>query len=129
MARMHPWKRPAGWWLRNPRYLLFQAREVGGVLSALYGLVLLYELRQYHRGEDAFAWFQGILTTPPVLILTLVVFAFVLVHAVTWFMLIGKAQPVALTKKPIPWERAFAGNLVLWAVVSAAVLYIVFGGL
>lgn len=129
MARMHPWRRPAGWWLRNPRYLQFQAREVGGVLSALYGLVLLYELRQYHRGEDAYAWFQGILATPPVLLLTLVVFAFVLVHAVSWFMLVGKAQPVALTKKPIPWQKAFAANLVLWAVVSAAVLYIVFGGL
>jgi len=126
---MLPWKRPAGWWLRNPRYFLFQMREVGGVFAALYALVLLWQLREFSQGELAYATFLAFMGTPGMFVVNAVMFAFVLVHAVTWFMLIGKAQPVALTKKPIPWERAFAGNLVLWAVVSAAVLYIVFGGL
>jgi len=122
-------KRPAGWWLRNPRYLLFQAREVGGILTAAYGLVLLYQLRQFHRGPSAFEWFQAMLQSPPVVLLTFVVFGFIMVHALTWFQSLARAQPVALTKRPMPWRQAFAVTVVLWILVSVVVLYLFFGGL
>lgn len=110
-------------------YIGFQLREAGGILSAVYGLVLLYLLRQYHAGEDAFAWFQATMSSLPFLLLTFVVFGLVLVHAVSWFALIGKAQPVQFTREPLPWQKVFVGNLAIWAVVSVLVLLIVFGGL
>jgi len=127
-ARLYPWKRPRGWWLRNPRYLGFQLRETGGVVSALYGLILLNMLRQLQAGESAYTAFLDLMRSPPVLFVNLVLFALVIYHAITWFMLIGKAQPIRFTAKPIPWKTAFGVNLVLWLGVSGAVVYLIFGG-
>ena len=128
-ARPYPWKRPRGWWLRNPRYLSFQLREAGGVVSALYGLILLNMLLQLRAGESAYTAFLDTMRTPPMLYVNLVLFGLVVFHAVSWFMLIGKAQPIRFTEKPIPWKSAFAVNLVLWLGVSGAVVYLIFGGI
>ncbi len=127
-VREYPWRRRAGWWLRNRRYLSFQLRELGGVVSALYGLILLYMLRQLRAGESAYTAFLDLIRTPPILYVNLVLFALVMWHALTWFMLIGKAQPIRFTEKPISWKTAFAVNLFLWLGVSGAVVYLIFGG-
>ena len=126
--RPYPWKRRRGWWLRNPHYLLFQAREVGGILTAVVGLILLYQVIQLQAGPNAYSAFLTIAFSPPMLALMTVLFAFVLVHAVTWFMLLGKAQPIQFTAKPMSWRKVFAINLILWALVSIGVLYLIFGG-
>jgi len=130
MARHeYPWKRRPGWWLRNPRYLAFQLREAGGVVCALYGLLLLNLLMQLREGESTYVAFLTMLRTPPVLYLNGVLFGLVLWHAISWFMLIGKAQPVQLTRKPLPWKAVFGINVVLWLGVSGAVVYLIFGGI
>lgn len=126
--RLYPWKRPRGWWLRNPRYLLFQAREIGGILTAVYGLVLLYQLREFRRGEGAFEAFASLIGSPPIVLFTVVVFAFVLVHAVTWFAAFAKSQPGRPGRR-VPWQKPFVGLIVLWGAVSLAVLFLFFGGL
>jgi len=126
---MYPWKRRAGWWLRNPRFILFQAREAGGFVSALFGLLLLYMLVRYHEGVASYDAFLAMLSTPVALTVLAVSFAFVMVHALTWFLLIGKAQPIRFTKKPLRAGTVFAVNIVLWVLVSGAVLFVVFGGL
>lgn len=128
-VRMFPWKRPRGWWLRNPRYLGFQLREAGGVVSALYGLLLLNLLMQLNAGESAYNSFVLALRTMPFVFVNLVLFALVVYHALTWFMLIGKAQPIRIGSKPMPWRTAFAVNVVLWLGVSGAVVYLIFGGI
>lgn len=129
MAHPYPWRRRPGWWLRNPRYLMFQLRELGGVVSALYGLVLLTMLAQLAAGEAAYTAFLTTMRTPPVLYLNVVLFALVLWHALSWFMLIGKAQPIQLTRAPLPWKVVFGINVVLWLIVSGAVVFLMFGGI
>jgi len=121
-------KRPAGWWLRNPRYFSFQLREAGGVITALYGLVLLNMLQQLSNGESSYTAFLALMRTPPILYVNLVLFALVMWHAITWFMLIGKAQPIQFTERPLPWKVVFGVNLLLWIGVSGAVVYLIFGG-
>jgi fumarate reductase subunit C len=129
MAHPYPWKRRPGWWVRNPRYVMFQLREAGGVVSALYGLVLLTMLAQLGAGEAAYTAFLTTLRTPPVLYLNVILFALVLWHAMSWFMLIGKAQPIQLTRRPLPWRVVFGINVVLWLVVSGAVVVLIFGAI
>lgn len=97
-------------------------------MSALYGLILLYMLRELRAGESAYTTFLDVMRTPPILYINLVLFALVMWHALSWFMLIGKAQPIRFTAKPMPWKTAFAVNLVLWVGVSAVVVYLIFGG-
>ena len=128
-GREYAWKRRPGWWLRNRRYLMFQLREAGGVVCALYGLVLLNMLVQLRAGESAYTAFLDLLRTPPVLYLNVVLFALVVWHALTWFMLIGKAQPIQFTRQPLPWKVVFGINVLLWLGVSGAVVYLIFGGI
>ncbi len=98
------------------------------MISAVYGLVLLNLLRQLRAGESAYTSFLQLLRTPPLLYVNVVLFALVMWHAITWFMLIGKAQPIRFTAKPVPWKTAFAINVLLWLGVSGAVVYLIFGG-
>lgn len=128
MAHPYPWRRRPGWWLRNPRYVMFQLRELGGVVSALYGLLLLNLLVQLDAGESAYTAFLTAIRTPPLVYVNVVLFALVLWHAISWFALIGKAQPVQLTREPLPWKAVFAVNVVLWLVVSGAIVFLIFGG-
>jgi len=104
-------------------------REFGGVVSAIYGLIFLIMLRDLRAGESAYAAFLTLMRTPPLLYVNLVLFALVVWHAVSWFMLIGKAQPIQFTERPLSWKLVFGINVLLWIGVSGAVVYLVFGGL
>ncbi len=98
------------------------------MISAVYGLILLNLLRQLRAGESAYTSFLELFRTPPLLYVNVVLFALVMWHAITWFMLIGKAQPIQFTEKPLPWKAVFAINVLLWLGVSGAVVYLIFGG-
>jgi fumarate reductase subunit C len=108
---------------------MFQLREVGGVVSALYGFLLLNLLLQLSAGKAAYDAFLATMRTPPVLYLNVVLFGFVLWHAISWFMLIGKAQPIRFTREPLPWKLVFGINVILWLLVSGAVVVLIFGGM
>jgi len=103
-------------------------RELGGVISAVYGLLFLNLLRTLRAGESAYTAFVEMMRTPPILYVNLVLFALLMWHAVTWFMLIGKAQPIQFTERPLPWKAVFGVNVLLWIAVSGAVVYLIFGG-
>src|SRR5437667_169270 len=96
---------------------------------APHGLVLLNMLVQLRAGESAYTAFLNLLRTPPVLYLNVVLFALVVWHALTWFMLIGKAQPIQFTRQPLPWKVVFGINVLLWLGVSGAIVYLIFGGI
>jgi len=99
------------------------------VVSALYGLIFLNLLRTLRAGESAYTSFVDTMRTPPILYVNLVLFALLVWHAVTWFMLIGKAQPIQFTERPLPWKSVFGVNVLLWIGVSAAAVYLIFGGI
>ena len=85
-------------------------------------------LRTLRAGESAYTAFVDAIRTPPILYVNLVLFALLVWHAVTWFMLIGKAQPIQFTERPLPWKAVFGVNVLLWIGVSGAVVYLIFGG-
>ncbi len=104
-------------------------REFGGSLSALYGIVLLILLIELNAGKPSYDAYIEFLWSPPVLVLTAIASFFILTHAITWFYLIGKSQPVMSSYRSPSAGRIFALLLVLFAVISVAVLFVVFGGL
>ena len=93
------------------------------------GLILLDLLVQLPAGASAYTAFLNLWRTPPMWYLNLVLFALVLWHAISWFMLIGKAQPIQFTRRPLPWKVVFGVNVLLWLGVSGAVVYLIFGGI
>ncbi len=123
------WKRRGGWWAQNGRYTLFMLREAGGSLSAVYGIILLGLLIEYNQGPSAYANYIAFLETPAMLVVQGVILVFVLVHAITWFYLIGKSQPAMSAYRAPAWTRVFGLMIVIFLAASAGVLFVVFGGL
>ena len=123
------WKRRGGWWTHNRRYVSFMLRETGGSLSALYGIILHGLHNTYNQGASAYANYVAFLETPAMLVVQAIILFFVLAHAFTWFMLIGKSQVVMSAYRAPAWTRIFCLMIVVFLVASVAVLFIVFGGL
>ncbi len=123
------WKRRAGWWTHNGRYALFMLREAGGSLCAVYGLILLGLLIEFQMGPTAYANYLAFLQTPWMIGLQAILLAFILVHAITWFYLIGKSQAVMSAYRAPGWTRIFGLMIVIFLAASAGVLFVVFGGL
>jgi fumarate reductase subunit C len=109
------------WWLGQWSYLLFVLRELSGVFVAWFVVYLLLAVTAIADGpaayQDFLAWSGG----GWVLVLNVVAFAFVLLHAVTWFALAPKAMVVPHVP---PWVVLVAHYLA-WAVLSAAVAWLV----
>ncbi len=105
------------------------AREVGGALCAVYAVVLLGLLATHDLGKTSYENYVAFLQTPVMLVLQAVILVFVLIHAFTWFLLIGKSQAVMSSYRAPSWTRVFGLMVVVFLGASAAVLYLVFGGL
>jgi len=116
------------WWLARWAYLKFILRELSSVFVAWFVIVTMLEIRALTRGPAEFAEFQQWLRSPLLLILNVVSLFFVVFHAVTWFNLAPKAIVVRLRGKRLPNLAISAPNYVAWAVISAAVAWIILRG-
>jgi fumarate reductase subunit C len=116
------------WWLRRTSYLLFVLRELSSVFVAWFVVYLLLVVSAVNRGSDAYQQFLDWAASPWVVVLNIVALAFVVLHAVTWFNLAPRALVVRLQGQRVPAWMVAAGHFAAWAVVSAAVAWIVLGG-
>ena len=113
----------------NGHYLLFMLRELGGALTAVYGVILLGLLVSFDQGAASYANYLAFLQTPAMLVVQAVLLAFILVHAYTWFLLIGKSQAVMSSYRAPEWTRIVVLMVVVFLAASVGVLFLVFGGL
>jgi fumarate reductase subunit C len=116
------------WWLRRTSYLLFVLRELSSVFVAWFVVYLLLLVRAVYAGSGAYRQFLEWAASPWVVVLNFVALAFVVLHAVTWFNLAPRALVVRLQGQRVPSWMVAAGHFAAWAVVSAAVAWIVLGG-
>jgi fumarate reductase subunit C len=116
------------WWLRRPSYLLFVLRELSSVFVAWFVVYLLLLVRAVYGGSDSYRRFLEWAASPWVVVLNIVALAFVVLHAVTWFNLAPRALVVRLQGQRVPSWMVAAGHFAAWAVVSAAVAWIVLVG-
>jgi fumarate reductase subunit C len=110
------------WWLRRRSYFFFVLRELSSVFVAWFVVYLLLLVQAISSGaaayQDFLAWSAG----GWVLVLNVVALLFVLLHAVTWFAL----APRAMVVRPVPPGAVLAAHYVLWALLSAGVVWLVF---
>jgi fumarate reductase subunit C len=118
---------PIFWWVRRRSYLLFVARELSSIFVAWFVVYLLLLVVAVSRGEDAYRRFLDWSASPWVLAVNVVALLFVVFHAVTWFNLAPKAMVVKVRGRPLPPLFVAAAHFGAWAVVSAAVVWIVLG--
>jgi fumarate reductase subunit C len=116
------------WWVHRRSYLLFVLRELSCVFVAWFVVYLVLLVAAVHDGSDAYEWFLAWSARPWMVALNLVALAFLVLHAVTWFLLAPKALVVRLQGRRLPPRMVAAGHFGAWVVVSAVVAWIVLGG-
>ena len=116
------------WWLTRWVYLKFILREASSVFVAWTVILTLLQIRALAAGPASYAEFQDWLRSPFLLALNVVSLFFVVFHAVTWFNLAPKAMVVRVGGKRLPNLAISAPNFAAWAVLSAAVTWILMRG-
>lgn len=121
---VHVAKAPRTWWLRTAPYRRFAAREFTAVFAAAFSVILLLLLSAVSRGKESYEGFLRWLRLPAVVVLSTIILAAMLYHAVTWFRLTAHIQAVRLGRRVVPRGAVVGALLGVWIVVSAVVAYL-----
>ena len=116
-----------GWWLEQPRYIRYMAREISALFIGIYGLILIVGLFCLSQGETAYEAFLTTVEGPAGLIFAVVAFVFAVYHTYTWFQVTPKAMPLMFGSKRVPGAIIIAAHWLGFLVVSAA-LWLLVGG-
>ena len=112
------------WWLAQPRYIRYMAREVSCVLIGAYTGVVVVGLLRLSEGAEAWAGFLEAIQTPVSIVFHLLALAFALYHTTTWFNVTPKAMPLQFGDTQVPGCVIIGAHYAGWIVVSALLLFL-----
>ena len=116
---------PFAWWLQHGAYFRFIVRELTCVFVGVFAVLTLELVQALGQGPEAYAAFVARLGSSAYIAFSLVAFAAILYHAVTWFALVPTTMRVHLGGERVP-DRVIAGaHYAGWAVASLVVAFIV----
>lgn len=127
-----PYIRPAsryGWWLLQPRYIRYMARELSSAFIGAYTGLITVGLWRLFQGEAEWNSFVAMLQTPLSIGFHLVALAFALYHTTTWFNVTPKAMPMQIGEKRLPGAAIVGAHYFVWVVVSVAAVFLAGAGL
>lgn len=115
-----------GWWLRNPFFVRYMAREATAVFVVAYALILLAGAILLSQGEAAFdGWLEG-LASPWSIAFHALLFAVFAYHTWSWFRIMPKTMPPVIVGGKRLSGTAITGlGLATAAVCSAGFLALV----
>jgi fumarate reductase subunit C len=113
------------WWAKRRSYLLFMLREISCVFVAWFVVYLLLLVHASSAGPDSYARFLDWSANPLLVLVNVVAFIFLLLHAVTWLNLAPRAIVPHIRGRRVPPRAVLAGHYAAWLVVSAAVAWVV----
>ena len=116
------------WWLSQWSYTKFILRELSSVFVAYFIAITLMQVQALGQGRAEYAAFQEFMMRPFVVLLNVVTFLFLLLHAITWFNLTPRAIVLRLGGKRVPDLLIIAPNYVAWLVISGVVAWFVLRG-
>ena len=112
----------SSWFLRQPRYLRYMAREVTCVFIGAYAVMLVIALARLAEGREAYEGFLRALGSPAGIAFQIVVLAFALYHTVSWFSVTPKAMPIQHGEAFIPGGVIIGAHYAGWVAISVIVL-------
>ena len=128
-TEFHPrWYRPpisTYWWLGKWAYVKFILRELSSLAVAWTVALILYQATSLVAGPDSYLSFEQHMSSPLMIAINVIAFAFLLLHSITWFNLAPKAMAVRVGGKRVPGLLISGPQYLAWFAVSAIVFYIV----
>jgi succinate dehydrogenase subunit C len=115
------------WWLEKGSYFAFVLREGSCLFVAWFVFYLLLLIRDVRQGEAAYQALLAWSARPSILLLNIVSFAFLLLHAVTFFDAAPRALVVHVGSKRVPERMIGLSHYAAWFVASAVVIWLVMG--
>ncbi len=112
------------WFLRQPRYLRYMAREVTCIFIGAYAFVLVMAVRRLAEGREAYEGFLQALSGPAGIVFHVVVLAFALYHTTSWFNVTPKAMPVQIGEEFLPGGAIVGAHYGGWIAVSLVILFL-----
>ena len=116
---------PVLWWIRKRSYFVFVMRELSSLFIAWLVLYLLLFVRSVGRGEQAYDDFLDWASSPWLVVLNVVAFAFVVLHTVTWFSLTPQAMVLDVRGRRVPAVAIIGAQYAGLVVVSAFIFWLV----
>jgi fumarate reductase subunit C len=113
-----------GWYLRQPRYLRYMAREVSCVFIGGWTVMALVGLARLGEGPAAWQGFLQALSHPLAIALQVVTLLFVLHHSTSWFNVTPKAMPLQVGERFVPGSVIIGAHYAAWIAVSLVVLWL-----
>ena len=117
-----------GWWLGNRNYTKYMLRELTSLFVSIYAILYIWQIALLANTPGGYANYLSILKNPLMIGFSIVILGFTLYHAVTWFALIGRIQPLKFGKWTSTSKQALIINLGLLIIISGAIIGIFFMG-
>lgn len=110
------------WFLGQPRYMRYMAREVTCIFILAYTFLLISALGSLADGKEAFDAFVQGLSSPLGVLFNLAVLVVTAYHSITWFNTTPQAMPIQRGEEFVPANVILGANYGAWAVVSLIIL-------
>ena len=120
-----PYGRPVsktGWYFKHPRYLRYMSREVTCIFIGAFALLMVCTLERLSKGQAAFDSFMAALTGPWSALGLLVILAFAVHNATSWFNVTPKALPVQMGEEFLAGKYIIGAHYAVWLVTTVSVL-------
>lgn len=121
-----PYVRPlskTGWYFQHPRYLRYMSREITCVFIGAFALLLLCAVERLSEGRAEYEAFLAALTGPWSALGMLIILAFAIHNATSWFNVTPKALPVQIGEDFLPGKYIVAAHYALWLIASLIILF------
>lgn len=112
-----------GWYFRHPRYLRYMSREVTCIFIGAFALLMVCALERLSHGQAAWDAFVASLRAPSMRLGLLLILAFAVHNATSWFNVTPKAMPVQIGEEFLAGKYIVAAHYAVWLVASLAVLF------
>jgi fumarate reductase subunit C len=117
----------AYWYLDQWHYLRYALRESSSFFVAYFCMITLVQIATLEAGPTHYAHFQALMRCPAIMVLNALALVFIMMHAVTWFLLVPRVALRQILNKPSPNLIASAPNFMVWFGATLIVALFILG--
>ena len=123
--RKHTW----AWWNSNRHYQIYMLRELSAIFHAIWAVHQIRQLKRLSEGERSYNEYVRSRRGPGWALFNAVGSGFALLHAFTWWRLLGGLDLVKIGDRKAPADKVTLGAFGGWGLISALLaLVLLFGG-
>lgn len=112
-----------GWYLKHPRYMRYMSREVTCIFIGAFALLLLRAVERLSQGQAAYESFLAGLKGPLSAFGLLIILAFAVHNATSWFNVTPKAMPVQIGEDFLDGKYIVGAHYAVWAIATLVILF------